>query len=253
MITPMEPQKVHRTYFAHLRQGKGKQTGLRPYFICILIFGIAMLFFTYFTAFVAQFEHHVVFMSYENIFRLTLGINIVFFALFSAIMSYRLITGDTGKYKLTFRSSVPLSYGNIFLRKVFMVFIFVLLSMLACTLLPSIVFIATESFLPIVPDRITGDMLVMVFKTVLLSVSAVSITGLIAMETGYICRSLPAALISAVLLSSIYGNILVNPAGNHSLPPMPTCLLLAAALIVLIRLTIKLNKKEIENDKQQNR
>lgn len=95
--------------------------------------------FTYFVAYVAQVEQKVQFMNYENIFRFTNAISIILFGVLSATMYSRFVTEEYSGKRLTLLFSYPVSRKKTLAAKVLLVFLFVLVSMLACIILHFIV------------------------------------------------------------------------------------------------------------------
>lgn len=223
-----------------------QRINLRPYFISSAIFGIVLLAFTYFVAYVAQVEQDVQFMTYENIFQFTGAISILFFGVSSATMYAKLIIGECSGKRLALLFSYPVGRKKIFAAKVLIVFLFVVLSMLFCTLLPICIFTATESFYPIVSDTMTSDVLIQTLNTLLVSLVVVSAIGLLAMRIGFIKKSVSVTLISAFILSGIYGNIAVGSLGNIvvSLPILGISSF--AILAVFVTLSHKINHMEVE-------
>lgn len=222
-----------------------ERANLRAYIIGSAAFGAVLLVFTYFVAYVAQVEQEPQFMTYEGIFRFTSAISILLFGILSAAMYARfLLTEYTGK-RLALLFSYPVSRKKIFAAKVLLVFLFVLGAMLLCTALPVALFAVTESFSPIVPDSLTANVLASVFRTLAVSLAAVNAIGLAAVWIGFIMKSVPATLITAFLLSGLYGNIAVGAAGNPSVSTAVAGVSLAAIVFVLLALSHKINRMEV--------
>jgi hypothetical protein len=118
--------------------------------------------------------------------------------------------------------------------------------MLLCTILPIFVFAATESFTPIVSDTMTSDILIKAVGTIVVSLVAVSAIGLLAMHIGFITKSVPATLISAFILSGIYGNIAIGSAGNFVISLLIIGVSLLAIIAVFVTLSHKINHMEVE-------
>lgn len=223
-----------------------QRINLRPYIISSIIFGMVLLGFTYFVACVAQVEQQMEFMNYENIFRFTSAISILLFGILAATMYAKLIIGEYSGKRLALLFSYPVGRKKIFAAKVLIVFLFVTLSMLLCTILPNCIFISTESFFPIVSDTMTSDVLIQVLKTLLVSLIVVNAIGLLAMRIGFIKMSVSVTLISAFIFVGIYGNIAIGSVGNAvvSLPIVGVSLV--AILVVLVTLSHKINYMEVE-------
>lgn len=223
-----------------------QRINLRPYLIGSATFGIVLLVFTYFVAYVAQVEQEVQFMTYENIFRFTGAIGILLFGVLSATMYAKLIIEAYSGQRLALLFSYPVGRKKIFAAKVLIVFLFVVVSMLLCTILPICIFSATEQLSPIVPDTMTGNLLGMALGNIVVSLVAVSAIGLLALRIGFIKKSVSATLICAFILSGLYGNIAVGSAGHMAASLLIVGISLIAVLTVLVTLSHKIDHMEAE-------
>jgi ABC-type transport system involved in multi-copper enzyme maturation permease subunit len=113
-----------------------QRINLRPYLISSTISGFVLLAFTYFIAYVAQVEQEVQFMSYENIFLFTGAMSVLIFGVLSATMYEKLIIEEYSGKRLALLFSYPVGRKKAFSAKILIVFLFVVLSMLLCTILP---------------------------------------------------------------------------------------------------------------------
>lgn len=118
--------------------------------------------------------------------------------------------------------------------------------MLICTSIPYIVFSITESVSPIVvQDVITMDLVMDALETSCVAVIALGGIGVVSLRIGFIQKSVPTTLISAFLLSAIYGNAAINVNGI-----LPNLLISGVGLIVaatiMAELSNKVNKMEVD-------
>jgi ABC-type transport system involved in multi-copper enzyme maturation permease subunit len=223
-----------------------QRINLRPYFVSGIIFGVVLLAFTYFVAYVAQVEQETEFMTYVNIFHFTSAVSIILFSILSATMYARLITEEYSGRRLALLFSYPVNRKKIFAAKVLIVFSFVFIAMLLCTTVPIIIFTITESFAPIVPDTITSNLLVETFKMNAVSLVTVSAIGLLAMRLGFMKRSVSITLISAFVLSGLYGNVAIGAFGNFAVTLLLIGVSLVSILTVFVTLSNKINHMEVE-------
>jgi ABC-type transport system involved in multi-copper enzyme maturation permease subunit len=219
---------------------------LRPYFISSAILGMVLLLFTYFVAYVAQVEQETQFMTYTNIFRFTCAISIMLFGILSSAMYAKLVIAEYSEKRLALLFSYPISRQKIFLAKVMIVSFFVLISMLLCMGISILIFAATESVAPIVSDTMTIDLFIETFKITFLSLIAVIAIGLLSMRIGFIKKSVSITLISAFVLSGVYGNIVVGAYGNFPIALPIVGISLFVILMVLLMLSNKINHMEVE-------
>ncbi|WFR58114.1 ABC transporter permease [Anaerocolumna sp. AGMB13025] len=226
-----------------------RRNNLRTYLVSSAVSCLVLLVLIYFIAYAAQLEdssaREIVFRSYTNIFRLTGIISLVVFATMSAIMYSRLIIGEyTGK-RAALLFSYPVSRSKILFAKLLLVFVFTSVSMLICTAIPYLVFSITESVSPIVvQDVMTVRLVADALKTSSVAVIALGGIGIVSLRIGFIQKSVPATLISAILLSTIYGNAAINASSILS-SMLISGIGLVVAVAVMIELSNKVNKMEV--------
>jgi hypothetical protein len=92
----------------------------------------------------------------------------------------------------------------------------------------------------------TSDILKKAVGTIVVSLVAVSAIGLLSMRIGFIKKSVPATLISAFILSGIYGNIALGSVGNFVISLLIIGVSLLAILAVFVTLSHKINHMEVE-------
>lgn len=228
-----------------LMQLELKRTNLRPYLISSAIFGVIILVFDYFVANVAQIEQEVQFMNYTNIFKFTNAIAIMLFGILSAVMYARFIIDEYSGKRLALLFSYPGSRRKIFMAKVLIVFLFVFVSMLLCLTISTLIFTGTETFMPIVSDIIDKHLLTDIFRMSLVSLVSASSVGILALWVGFMRRSVTVTLISAFVLSGLYGNLAVGSAGSLNGAVMIICISLAAIFMILITLPNKIHTMEV--------
>ncbi len=223
-----------------------QRINLRPYFISSAVSGLFLLVFTYFVAYVAQVEQETQFMTYANIFLFTSAIGIMLFGILSATMYAKLVIAEYSGKRLALLFSYPISRKKIFTAKVLIVSFIVLISMLLCMAISILVFAATESVAPIVSDTMTNNLFMETFKMTFVSLVAVIAIGLLSMGIGFIKRSVSITLISAFVLSGIYGNAAVSTSENFAIALPVVGISLVIILLVLLILSNKINYMEVE-------
>lgn len=222
-----------------------QRNNLRPYFTSTVVFGGILLAFTYFIAYVAQIEQEVQFMNYGNIFLFTGVMSIFLFGILAATMYARLIIEEYSHRRLALLFSYPAGRRQTFTAKILIVFWFVMLSMLVCTILPVCIFAFTESIAPIVADTMTSNTLTKALGTLAISAVSVNAIGLLAMRIGFIKKSVAVTIICAFILATLYGNSMVSSAGNAAVSFLIAGISLLAMLLVCITLSHKINHMEV--------
>lgn len=220
-----------------------KRNNMRTFVVASAVSCMILLGLIYFIAYAAQLEdsspREIVFRSYKNIFRLTGVISLTVFSTMSAIMYSRLIIGEYVGKRAALLFSYPISRRKILLAKLLLVFSFTSIAMLICTSIPYILFGISESISPIVvQDVITMELVTDALKTSSVAVLALGGIGIVSLRIGFIHKSVPATLISALLLSSIYGNAAINTNGI-----LPSLLISGVGLMVAITVMAELSKK----------
>lgn len=219
---------------------------LRPYLISSAIIGVVLLAFTYFIAYVAQVEQEVQFMNYDNIFLFTNLMGGLLFGVLSATMYTKLIIEEYAGKRLALLFSYPVGRRKTFTAKVLLVFLFVVFFMTLCTMLRIFIFFTTESLSPIVSDVMTSDILIKALGTMVVTVVAVSAIGLLAMNIGFIKKSVSITIISGFVLSGIYGNIAAGSVGDLATSSITIGVSLLVILVVYVTLSNKINHMEAE-------
>jgi hypothetical protein len=227
-----------------------KRNNIRTYVLASAVICLVLLGFIYLAANAAQLEDTSAsqreFRNYANIFRLIGVIGLVSFSAMAAIMYSRFVIGEyTGK-RAALLFSYPASRSRILLAKLLLVFLFTSISMLICTAIPCIVFSMTESASQIVvQDVMTTDLVIDALKTSCIAVLALGGIGVVALRIGFINKSVPTTLISAFLLSAVYGNVAINPSSVF-FSVLISGVGLIIAIIVMTELSNKVNKMEVE-------
>lgn len=223
-----------------------KQSSLRSYLASSLLLGGIVLVFTYFVAAVAQAVQEQDFMNYENIYRFSCIIGLVLFGGLSAFLSNRLVIRAYSGRRPAPDDSRSVSRKKVFLAKAVVLFLSAFLSTLLCVGAPLAVFTATETLVPIVSDAITVKLLADAFQTLVFSALSAGAVGLFAAEIGFISKSFPTTVISALLLSCVYGNVAVYAGGRISILLFTLGVSLTAAAAVLLPLSSRAGRLPAE-------
>lgn len=202
--------------------------------------------FIYFVALVAKVENEADFQNYTNIFLFTSIISMIFFSILSAIMYSRFVIDEyTGK-KMILLFSYPINRKTILLSKIAVVVVFSTVSMMASNIPPIVIFSITESISPIVNDTLTLELLFSIIKTIIILSISMNGIALIAMRIGFINKSIPSTIITALVLCAIFGNAVIGSFGNSSLSLVLLGITITAGIFVTFNLMGKINRIEVE-------
>jgi len=222
-----------------------KRMSLRPYIICVIAFSMGLLAFIYFVAYVAQVEQELQFQEYKNIFRITMAVSIILFSILSAVMYSHLIIDEYTGNRPTLLFSYSVSRKSILIAKILVVFLFVLLSMLFCTMVPLTIFSITESISPIVGGDLKEELFASC-QLIVTSIISVASIGVVSMRNGFIKKSISMTLICAFALSGLFGNIAVGSADNSSIALLIMGFYFIIAMIAVFELSNKIENMEVE-------
>lgn len=133
----------------------------------------------------------------------------VFCVLAAVIYSKIIIEEYSGKRPILL-FSYPINRKKIMLSKLCIVFVFTVIAMFISNFLIFIIFGVSEKFLHLVSGDFTYSIMFQAIETTLImSLSAASI-GIIAVGIGFIKKSVPTTIVSAVLIASLMCNIVAN-------------------------------------------
>ena len=117
--------------------------------------------------------------------------------------------------------------------------------MVICNFIVFLIFGITENFIHFVGNNFTVSIISnIVENTILMSAIAATI-GVIAVGIGFIKKSVPTTIISAVLLASLMCNIVVNANPNRAAMYVLAAAMVMIGILCSIFLMKKINKMEV--------
>lgn len=227
-----------------------KRNKLKTFTLASTFISIAMLGFMYLFAYAPQLEPNdpdlMIFAGYNNLVTLYGVVNMTAFCTLSSVMYSRFIIDEYSGNRLTLLFSYPVNRKKILLVKLSFVFIFTSLAMTVCNLIVFSIFGITEYIYPLVNETINVKyMQDAVVTTILMAILAGSIS-IIATGVGFINKSIPTVLISAIALSSIACNIVFSSLANQSLIMITVVITVIAAIVITLILMCKVDHMEVE-------
>ncbi len=187
-----------------------KRYNLTSYYIALAIICIAMIGALYMLATMAKVENDVVFRDYKNILKLHTGIAFLIFSIFSVVMYSKFIIEDYGPKRALLMFSYPISRAKIFIAKTILVTGFITLGFLLSTLIPNILFFMTENIVPILDGNITNSIVASQIISIVTFILILSSIGFISLRIGFINKSVSTTIVTALILSVIFGNVLMG-------------------------------------------
>jgi ABC-type transport system involved in multi-copper enzyme maturation permease subunit len=180
------------------------------------------------------------FGSYLDVMLITSVLSMASFCVLSAVMFSKFVIEEyTGKRAILL-FTYPISRRKILMAKVIFVSAFTLVGFLISTAVVFATFSLTEYFSPIVKEGVMSDAIRQV--AVLIGVEAVLAVaiGLIALFLGFVRKSVPTAIVTAVVLCS--------PVSNAGTPLLMAIAAAAAVIIAAVMLGVlsgKVNAMEV--------
>lgn len=188
-----------------------RKTNIRTYINSTFVIFIVLLGFIYIFAYMPQVNPNdpmlELFASYKNIVSLFGALNMATFCILASVMYSRFVIEEyTGK-RVILLFSYPIRREKIFVSKMIIVTLFTIISMIVCNILVYSIFGLSETFFPLVKDNITlGVIQKAIITTIVMTVLAAALS-IISMAIGFIKKSTPTTIVSAILLCSILTNI----------------------------------------------
>lgn len=233
-----------------LLQLEWKKHNLRPYHTAVFVIAISMLMFLYLFAYIPRLELNDsrldMFVGYNNLIALFSALNMSAYCILAAVMYNKIIiTEYTGKIAILL-FTYPVSRKKVMISKVMLVFIYIFTSMVCSNVIIYLIFITTESFVPLVADSFTMTTLARaMLMTLMMSCSAVSI-GIIALGIGFIKKSIAATIISSILIASLLSNAITSLSSLQAVGTVMGFITIVLAFAIMLQLLRKVERMEVE-------
>ena len=227
-----------------------KRNQIYSYILIVAILSITILGLSYFFALVAHIKPeeakvNAAITTYAYVFNMVHLISLAGFSIFSAVLFSRFIIEEYKGDSLFLLSLYPVSRRKLFFSKVILCVVLTLVFSITSQLFVYIIFMLTESVVPIMTnDVFTWTLLTSVLPNIFFVGIQSVLVGLIAMRIGFINRSLPTTIISSVIISVVFCNILTI--GNATILNFVTITLYLLIFITLIKQSRQINHMELE-------
>ena len=227
-----------------------KKNKLNTYIIAGTIITIIMLGFLFLFAYVPLIEPNdkdmAIFSGYNNLIPLFGVFSMAVFCVMSSVMYSKFVIEDYSGKRPILLFSYPVSRKKIILSKLSVVSGVTIISMIVSNLLVFMTFGITENFIHLVGKDFTlSIMLKVVENTLIMSLIAASI-GIVAVGIGFIKKSIPTTIVSAVLIASLMCNIVINTSLSRVTMYVLTTVMIFVGIVFSIFLIKKVNVMEVE-------
>ena len=227
-----------------------KKNKLNTYIMGGIIITIIMLGFLFLFAYAPLIEPNdkdmEIFSGYNNLIPLFGVFSMAVFCVMSSVMYSKFVIEDYSGKRTILLFSYPVSRKKIILSKLGVVSGFSVISMIACNLIVFLTFGIIENFIHLVGKDFTlSIMLKVVENTLIMSLIAASI-GVAAVGIGFIKKSIPTTIVSAVLIASLMCNIVINASLSRVTMYVLTTVMIFIGTVFSIFLIKKVNVMEVE-------
>jgi ABC-type transport system involved in multi-copper enzyme maturation permease subunit len=222
-----------------------KRNNLRTYIIASVVICVIMTGFLYLFAYAPQIDPDPdlqIFAGYNNLISMFSIFSMAVFATLSAIMYVRFVIEEYKDKRAILLFSYPVKRNKIFMAKLAVVFLFTIVAMTTSNLLAFGIFGISENVVPLVDGELSVGIWLRAIKiTVILAVTAAWI-GVVAMGIGFFKKSVPTTIVSAVLLSSLFCNIIFNALSDTNASDIASLIFMGITTITGITFTLMLTK-----------
>lgn len=184
-----------------------RRNHLHPYHTAVLLCTVTMLAFQYFMAVIPLLDpadpDAGMFSTYEFLIDLNHLLSMACFSILGAVMGARFIVEEYSGKRAILLFSYPVPRKTILCTKLWLVFLYPVISMLLCGIAADGIFFLTESIFPLCSDVLTpGTVLWSLFSLLGHSMLA-GMLGLLALWIGFRRKSISVTIVAAVILASL--------------------------------------------------
>lgn len=230
-----------------------KRNNVKTYVMASVIIGIVMLGFLYLFAYAPHIDADPdlqIFTGYNNIISLFSILSMAVFATLSSVMYTKFVIDEYKDKRILLLFSYPVKREFVFLAKILVVVSFTMLANVVCNAIIFLIFSISESIFPLVEETFSVSVIFRAVKMTIFSGIVAAGIGILSMGIGFIKKSVPSTIVSAVILSSLFCNIIFNSTNNIERMDLASIIfgivILIASLISAFIVTQKVKKMEVE-------
>ncbi len=237
----------------NLMQLELKRNNVKTYIVASVIIGIVMLGFLYLFAYAPHIDPDPdlkIFAGYNNIIALFSTLSMAAFATLSSVLYTRFIIDEYKDKRVLLLFSYPVNRERVLFAKILVVVLFTVAANIVCNLVAFSIFSISESISPLGDGVLSLAIMMRAVKMTVLSAAIAGGIGMLAMGVGFIKKSVPSTIVSAVLLASLFCNIIFNSSSNTQ--RIDTASLVFAGISIILGLISavlvaqKVKKMEVE-------
>jgi hypothetical protein len=230
-----------------------RRNNIKTYIIASIIICFIMLGFIYLFAYAPHIDPDPdlqIFAGYNNIISLFSILSMAVFATLSAVMYTRFVIEEYKEKRAILLFSYPIKRDKILFSKLAVVSLFTMAAMTVCNLLAFGIFSISESISPLVDGALSAQTLLRALKVTVIMVVTAAEIGIVAVGIGFIKKSVPTTIVSAVLVSSLFCNIMFNTTSDINRSDIASivfmCITVIVGIVVVIIPMKKIKYMEVE-------
>jgi len=182
--------------------------------------------------------------TYASLINLTSILTMISFAVVSSVMYAKFLIGEYHGEARVLLFSYPVKRSKILIAKVSLVFGFTVLAALLSNAFTLVILYFTESMNNVIDDHFTAEALFMMIRYTLLAATASGIFGFIAFLIGFWMKSVPAAIVSSVIIGAALNSV-IGMATQQTII-IGLCGFLVIGLILIFVLIKRVNNLEVD-------
>lgn len=217
-----------------------KKVKIKRYVKSALIADAVMLGLLYLINFISAVEGEPEFMKFKDIFLDINTLTNVIFFVFAGVLIARLIVEEYKSKTVNILFTYPISRKKIILSKLLIVVLFTFSSIVLSSILLSFIFCITHMIHPLVSDKLTLDLILTQLISVINLAAFNSIISLIPLYFGFRKKSVPATIVSSIII------VLITNSNNNGFT-LSSVLIAQIVFALLGVLSVYLTIKDIEN------
>lgn len=227
-----------------------RRNNIRTYMTASIIIAVIMTGFLYLFAYAPMLEPKdkdmEIFSGYGNLIPLFGVLNMTVFCVLSAVMHSKFVIEDYSGKRPILLFSYPVDRKKVMLSKLSVVSLFTVIAMTASNLCMFLLFGITEQFFHFVNEDFTFTILLRaVENTLVLSFAAAGI-GTIGAGVGFIKKSVPSSIVSAMLIASLMCNIAAARTSGRMVIYIFALVMIFAGILCAIMMMKKADSMEVE-------
>lgn len=182
--------------------------------------------------------------TYNSLINLVSMLTMISFAVVSSVMYSKFLISEYHGEARSLLFSYPIKRSKILIAKVALILIFTVFAVLICNSITFLILNYTKNINQVIVDELTTETLFMMIRYTVLAAAASGVFGFISFLIGFWMKSIPAAIITAVIIGAALNSVLGM--ATQQMIIVGLCLFIAIGAILIFALIKKVNKMEVD-------